>query len=186
MAATESAVVLLTGPEMAETLDRLASEIARSHNGNSSLVLVGIRTGGAFLALRLKERLDGLLGTEVPAGIIDINLYRDDWTRATTIPRVGKTDIPFSIDDKDVLLVDDVLYTGRTVRAALDALIDFGRPRRIELLVLVDRGHRELPICANFVGLTTETHKDDLVNVRLTESDDRDEVTLIKGYSQRT
>lgn len=171
--------ILLTGEQMAETIDRLADEIAQSHNGNRSLALIGIRTGGAHLAGRLKEKLDRSGSGNTPFGIVDINLYRDDWTRTAAIPRVGPTEIPFSIDDKDVLLVDDVLFTGRTIRAAMDALIDFGRPRRIELLVLVDRGHRELPICADFVGLKTPTDRDDLVNVLLTESDDRDEVTLI-------
>ncbi|MBW2617851.1 MAG: bifunctional pyr operon transcriptional regulator/uracil phosphoribosyltransferase PyrR [Deltaproteobacteria bacterium] len=178
----DSEVKILLGPEeLNDVLDRLAGELSSGHNGNNHLVLVGIRTGGAILAQRLKERLDQKLSADIPCGIIDINLYRDDWTHAATHPRVGKTEISFSIDGKDVVLVDDVLYTGRTVRAALDAVIDLGRPRRIELLVMVDRGHRELPICADFVGLTAETMRDDLVNVHLKEHSGRDEVSLTPG-----
>ncbi len=177
----EKATILLDGEQMASVIDRLADDVARNHNHDSHLVLIGIRTGGAFLAHRLKALLDERLDLELPCGIIDINLYRDDWTRVAVRPRVGKTEVSFSIDDKDVLLVDDVLYTGRTIRAALDALIDLGRPRRIELLVLVDRGHRELPICADFVGLSTQTARDDLVDVRLEEHDGIDEVSLVKS-----
>lgn len=176
--------IIIRAEEMSQVLDRLTDEVFKGHNGNSHLVLVGIRTGGAILAFRLKKRLDERLGSEVPCGIIDINLYRDDWTHAATRPRVGKTEIPFSINGKDVLLVDDVLYTGRTVRAALDAIIDLGRPRRIELLVMVDRGHRELPICADFTGLTIKTRRDDMVNVHLKEHDGRDEVCLIPGTGE--
>jgi len=135
---SQSETRLLSGPEMSDLLDQLAANIVQSHNGQTGLTLIGIQRGGAHLARRLKERLDKNLKTSLPLGIIDINLYRDDWTRSSIKPRVGKTEIPFSIDNKDVLLIDDVLYTGRTVRAAMDALIDFGRPRRIELLVFVD------------------------------------------------
>jgi len=173
--------VLLDSAEMSRTLDDLAGQLARNHNGNNSLVLIGIRTGGAYLARRLQNLLENKFSRQVPCGVIDINLYRDDWTRIGNRPRVGRTEIPFSIDDKDVLLVDDVLYTGRTIRAAMDAIIDLGRPRRVELLVLVDRGHRELPIRADFVGLITETARDDLVNVYVQEHDGRDEVTLISA-----
>ncbi|MBW1712483.1 MAG: bifunctional pyr operon transcriptional regulator/uracil phosphoribosyltransferase PyrR [Deltaproteobacteria bacterium] len=177
---SQSETRLLSGPEMSDLLDQLAANIVQSHNGQTGLTLIGIQRGGAHLARRLKERLDKNLKTSLPLGIIDINLYRDDWTRSSIKPRVGKTEIPFSIDNKDVLLIDDVLYTGRTVRAAMDALIDFGRPRRIELLVFVDRGHRELPIAPDFVGLVTETDRDDLVNVYLQEQDGRDEVALLR------
>ncbi len=172
---------ILDADRLRAVVVELADKVARAHNGNGRLALVGIRTGGAFLAQRLKQLLEERLGQSLPCGVVDINLYRDDWTRLGSRPRVGRTDISFSVDDRDILLVDDVLYTGRTVRAALDALIDMGRPHRIELLVLVDRGHRELPIRADYAGLTVDTARDDLVNVHLVEHDGRDEVTIKSG-----
>ena len=125
---------------VARALARMADEIASADPDTASLVLVGIRTGGVFLAKRLKTLLDQRTRRQIPTGVIDINLYRDDWTRVAPKPIVGKTELHFSIDDRRLVLVDDVLFTGRTVRAALDALMDFGRPARIELAVLVDRG----------------------------------------------
>jgi len=144
----------------------------------SQLTLVGIRTGGAFLAQRLGEKVRSRTSVVVPVGILDITLYRDDWTRISHKPQVGKTELDFSLDDVNVVLVDDVLFTGRTVRAALDALTDFGRPRRIELAVLIDRGGRELPICPDFVGSTLELSGNQRVNVYLREMGRIDEVVI--------
>ena len=142
--------------------------------------LVGVRTRGVHLARRLAASLREITGHEVPTGALDITLYRDDLMRHAVGPQplVRRTEIPFSIDNKRILLVDDVLYTGRTTRAALDALIDFGRPKSIQLIVLVDRGHRELPIKADYVGKNLPTAVDESVQVRLSESDNLDEVVL--------
>jgi pyrimidine operon attenuation protein/uracil phosphoribosyltransferase len=142
------------------------------------MVLVGIRTGGVFLAGRLRKKILKERGVELPMGIIDITLYRDDWTRLSQTPEVKKTEIHFPIEDKNVLLVDDVLFTGRTIRAALDALLDLGRPRRVELAVLIDRGHRELPICADYIGKTLEISRQDSVNVELKEMAGVDQVVI--------
>ncbi|MEW6266594.1 MAG: bifunctional pyr operon transcriptional regulator/uracil phosphoribosyltransferase PyrR [Thermodesulfobacteriota bacterium] len=169
---------ILDARGVGETLGSLADEIMAADAKAENLVLVGIRTGGVFLAQRLKSILEKKVGQPIPSGAIDINLYRDDWTRIGVKPRVGKTELNFSIDDKRVVLVDDVLYTGRTVRAAMDALMDFGRPGRIELVVLVDRGHRELPICSNFTGLTLKTEREERVNVYFEELGREDEVAV--------
>jgi pyrimidine operon attenuation protein/uracil phosphoribosyltransferase len=143
------------------------------------LALVGIQTRGVFLARRLAAIIETIEGVQVPTGTMDITLYRDDWTRITHHPVVQATDIPFSVDGRQVILVDDVLFTGRTIRAAMDALMDFGRAARIELVVLVDRGHRELPIMANYVGKVVETRRSETVNVLLTEKDGQDRVVLL-------
>ena len=169
---------ILDSLSVAKTLDRMAQEILSADQPADNLVLVGIRTGGAFLAARLRIILEKELGLSIPTGVIDINLYRDDWTRAAQKPVVGKTELNFSIDNKRLVLVDDVLFTGRTVRSALDALTDFGRPARIELFVLVDRGHRELPICPNYTGLTLTTTLSERVNVYFSEKGDQDEVAI--------
>jgi pyrimidine operon attenuation protein/uracil phosphoribosyltransferase len=162
------------------TLTRIAHEILERNKGVDSLALVGIRTRGVHLARRLAASLVEITREEVPTGALDITLYRDDLMRHAVGPQplVRRTEIPFSIDDRKILLVDDVLYTGRTVRAALDALIDFGRPRAIQLIVLVDRGHRELPIKADYVGKNLPTSPGESVQVRLQESDGRDEVIV--------
>lgn len=170
--------VALSAAELDQTLDRLTEQILANHQDLGKLALVGIRTGGAFLAQRLVEKIEQRGAINVPLGILDITLYRDDWTRISHKPQVGKTELAFTLDDLDVILVDDVLFTGRTVRAALDALIDFGRPRRIELLVLVDRGGRELPICSNFVGLTLTVSSLQRVNVYFRELGQTDEVAV--------
>jgi pyrimidine operon attenuation protein/uracil phosphoribosyltransferase len=141
---------------------------------------VGIRTRGAPLARRIREEA-AAVGVELPLGLLDINLYRDDFNRIGAQAEVRETRIPFSVEGKRVILVDDVLYTGRTARAALDAIIDLGRPQRIELAVLIDRGLRELPIQADFVGLSVPTAATEDISVRLTETDGRDEVLLRKG-----
>jgi len=168
---------------IARTLTRIAHEIVERNKGVDDLALVGVRTRGVHLARRLARTLKEITGDEVPTGALDITLYRDDLMRNAVGPQplVRRTEIPFSIDDRKILLVDDVLYTGRTTRAALDALIDFGRPRGIQLIVLVDRGHRELPIKADYVGKNLPTAPDQSVQVRLQESDNRDEVVLEQG-----
>jgi pyrimidine operon attenuation protein / uracil phosphoribosyltransferase len=171
-------IVTMPTAEVDQTLNRLTEELLLKHSDLSKLALVGIRTGGAFLAQRLGDKLKARTSVAVPVGILDITLYRDDWTRISHKPQVGKTELDFSLDDVDVVLVDDVLFTGRTVRAAMDALTDFGRPQRIELAVLIDRGGRELPICPNFVGRTVELVGNQRVNVYLQEMGRADEVVI--------
>jgi len=160
-----------------------AHEIVERNKGVDDLALVGVRSRGVPLARRLARSIKDITGDDVPTGALDITLYRDDLMRHAVGPQpvVRRTEIPFSIDGRKILLVDDVLYTGRTTRAALDALIDFGRPKAIQLIVLVDRGHRELPIKADYVGKNLPTALDESVQVRLQEIDDRDEVVLEQG-----
>jgi pyrimidine operon attenuation protein/uracil phosphoribosyltransferase len=162
-------------------LNQICEQLLSRHPQLDEMVLVGIRTGGVFLAERLKRKIVLKGGVDLPMGIIDITLYRDDWTRLSQAPEVKKTEIHFPIENKDVLLVDDVLFTGRTVRAAIDALLDLGRPRRVELAVLIDRGHRELPICADYIGKTLEISKQDSVNVELNELAGVDQVVIERG-----
>ncbi len=161
-------------------LTRIAHEIVERNKGLAGLVLIGIRSRGVHLADRLRRKLAEIDGTSVPMGIIDITLYRDDLSRSHQQPEVKGTTIDFSIDDRRVILVDDVLFTGRTVRAALDALMDLGRPLSVQLCVLVDRGHRELPIRADYVGKNLPTSRDQEVQVRVSESDGVDEVVLVQ------
>jgi len=165
---------------MGRTLARIAHEILERNRGVEEIALVGIRTRGVPIARRLAQAIKEINGHEVPTGALDITLYRDDLMRHPVGPQpvVRRTEIPFSIDGKRILLVDDVLYTGRTIRAALDALIDFGRPQSIQLVVLVDRGHRELPIKADYVGKNLPTAASESVQVHLTEIDGRDEVEV--------
>ena len=172
--------VILGKQEITENIERIAREIIERNASMEDVVLVGIRTGGAFLAKRLQEALAKLKTPKPPMGVLDITLYRDDWTRIGPTPIVGKTELPFSIDDKTIILVDDVLFTGRTVRAAMDALIDFGRPKKIELAILVDRGDgdRELPIKANYVGGVWPTSPHETINVYLEEAGFDDHVTI--------
>ncbi len=172
--------IVMDADRIGRTLTRIAHEILERNKGVDSLALVGIRTRGVHLARRLATSLVEITREEVPTGALDITLYRDDLMRHAVGPQplVRRTEIPFSIDDRKILLVDDVLYTGRTVRAALDALIDFGRPRAIQLIVLVDRGHRELPIKADYVGKNLPTSPGESVQVRLQESDGHDEVVV--------
>ncbi len=175
----------LSAAELTATLERLAEEVHAACPHPADLVVVGIRTGGAFLAQRLADLLSRRAATPLKVGVLDITLYRDDWTRISHKPLVGKTELPGSIDDQEVLLVDDVLFTGRTVRAALDALMDYGRPRRIRLAVLVDRGGRELPICPDFVGLRMELPPEQRVNVYLREMGRDDAVAIESGHPER-
>ncbi len=169
---------------MGRTLSRIAHEILERHPRVGQLALVGVRTRGVPLARRLAQLIGESAATEPSVGALDITLYRDDFTTLAPQPITGGTDILFSIDGRTVVVVDDVLFTGRTVRAALDQLIDFGRPARIELAVLVDRGHRELPIRADYVGRTLSTAHDEAVKVLVVEEDGRDEVVLKKKRSR--
>jgi pyrimidine operon attenuation protein/uracil phosphoribosyltransferase len=173
---------VMDADRMSRALTRIAHEILERNRGLDELALVGIRTRGVPLARRLARSLKEINGDDVPTGALDITLYRDDLMRHPVGPQpvVRRTEIPFSIDDRKILLVDDVLYTGRTIRSALDALIDFGRPRAIQLVVLIDRGHRELPIKADYVGKNLPTSSRQSVQVRLLEIDAADEV-LIEG-----
>jgi len=159
-------------------IKRIAHEILERNRGCEELVLVGIRTRGVFLAERIAKEISEIEKTEIPVGIIDITLYRDDFRIGTTQPQVRRTEIPFSITDKKVVLVDDVLYTGRSIRAAIDGLIDFGRPAMIQLAVLIDRGHRELPIRADYVGKNVPTSRQESVRVMLVEEDGVDRVVI--------
>jgi pyrimidine operon attenuation protein/uracil phosphoribosyltransferase len=171
---------LMDADRLSRTLSRMAHEILDRHPDLRGTVLVGVRTRGVPLARRLAARMKEASGFEPPVGALDITLYRDDLTTVGPQPVLKGTDIPTSIDGKTVVLVDDVLFTGRTVRAALDELIDFGRPARIELAVLVDRGHRELPIHADYAGKTLTTTREEVVQVRLEEEDGDDRVVLLE------
>uniref|UniRef100_UPI004049CBB8 bifunctional pyr operon transcriptional regulator/uracil phosphoribosyltransferase PyrR n=2 Tax=Dissulfurimicrobium sp. TaxID=2022436 RepID=UPI004049CBB8 len=173
---------IMDNKEMDRAITRMAHEIVEENKGVRNIAIIGIRTGGVPIAERLIERIAAIEGTKPSLGVLDITLYRDDWSRLSHHPIVRKTEIPFSIDDKVIVLVDDVLYTGRTVRAALDALTDIGRPKKIQLAVMVDRGRRELPIQADYTGLSVQTSADEHVNVYLNEIDGSDEVVIRKGH----
>jgi pyrimidine operon attenuation protein/uracil phosphoribosyltransferase len=171
---------ILDPDNVKRAITRIAHEILEKNKGVKDLCLVGIRSRGVYLAKRLAECIKEIERADIPVGILDITLYRDDLTLISTQPVVHKTEIDFEIDEKNLVLVDDVLYTGRTIRAALDALIDFGRPKSIQLAVLVDRGHREFPIRADYVGKNIPTSKIETVEVRLSEVDGRDEVVVVE------
>ncbi len=172
---------LLNAADINRILTRITYAILEEHRGTENLVFIGIHTRGVYLAKRLQSLILKTENVEIPTGDIDINLYRDDWTRIGHHPVVQETDITFSVDEKQIILVDDVLFTGRTIRSAMDALMDFGRPDRIELAVLVDRGFRELPIQANYTGKVVETRYSDTVNVLLKEHDGEDKVLIKQG-----
>ena len=174
--------IIFNEHEIEASVLRIAGEIIKRHGKMDDVVLVGIRTCGAFLAKRLQEAIGQMNASKPPTGVLDITLYRDDWTKISAAPKVGKTEVPFSIDNKIVVLVDDVLFTGRTIRAAMDALIDFGRPRKIELAILVDRGEgdRELPIMANYVGGVWNISPSETINVYLRELGYDDHVSIEK------
>ncbi|MER3444818.1 Bifunctional protein PyrR [Calidithermus terrae] len=169
---------ILSADEIRRALTRIAHEVVEKNKGTDRLCFVGIHTRGITLAERLRELVRQFEGVEVPMGILDITLYRDDLTEIGLQPKVRETRIPFDLSGKAVVLVDDVLFTGRTARAALDALIDLGRPSRIYLAVLVDRGHRELPIRADFVGKNLPTSKSEVVKVKVQETDGEEAVEL--------
>ncbi len=159
-------------------LTRIAHEILERNKGTEQLALVGIRSRGVHLAERIRKKIAEIEGTAPPFGVVDITLYRDDLDRGLQNPVVKGTNIPFPVEGRRILLVDDVLFTGRTIRAAMDALVDFGRPQSIQLAVLVDRGHREVPIRADYVGKNLPTSRREQVQVRLAEADGRDEVLI--------
>jgi pyrimidine operon attenuation protein/uracil phosphoribosyltransferase len=172
--------IVMDADRMARSITRIAHEIDERNRGVDNLALIGIRARGVPIALRLAAELRAITGEVVPVGALDITLYRDDLRHHNVGPQpvIRRTDVPFSIDDRVILLVDDVLFTGRTIRAAFDALIDFGRPRAIQLVALIDRGHRELPIRADYVGKNIPTQRQQSVQVRLSEIDGRDEVEV--------
>jgi len=170
---------LMTSDEVTTTLNRLAEEILKANDGRP-IVLIGVQRRGVPMARRIAMYIAGKTQREPQIGTLDINLYRDDLTRVASQPVVQKTEVPPDIDDRDVVLVDDVLYTGRTVRAALDALCDFGRMRSIQLAVMIDRGHRELPIEANFIGKKIPTKDNEVVEVKLREIDGEDAIYVME------
>lgn len=166
---------------MKRALTRITYEIIERNRGIDNLVLVGIKTRGIYIAQRIADRLEQLEGVKVPVGALDITLYRDDKKRHKEEPELNSSDIAVSLEGKEVILVDDVLFTGRTIRAALDAVMDFGRPRRISLAVLVDRGHRELPIRADFVGKNIPTALTEEIIVEVEETDGQDRILINRG-----
>jgi pyrimidine operon attenuation protein/uracil phosphoribosyltransferase len=172
--------MVMDAKDIERTIIRMTHRILEVHKGAADLTLIGIQTRGVFLAKRIQDNIRAIEGTTVATGDMDITLYRDDWTRISHHPVVQATDILFSVDGKEIILVDDVLFTGRTTRAAMDAIMDFGRPDRIELAVLVDRGHRELPIQADYVGRFIETRRSEMINVGLRENDGEDKVLIEK------
>ncbi|MGH9361224.1 MAG: bifunctional pyr operon transcriptional regulator/uracil phosphoribosyltransferase PyrR [Thermoanaerobaculia bacterium] len=172
---------LLDAEQMARAIRRMAGEIVERNRGVGDLVLVGIRTRGVPLAEALAAEIQRMEGTEVPLGALDITLYRDDLSLVAAQPIVRESRLPVPIDDRVIVLCDDVLYTGRTVRAALDQLVDYGRPRQVQLAVLVDRGHRELPIQADFVGKRVPTARDEVVEVSFRSTDGVEQVRLLAG-----
>ena len=171
---------LMSATEIDRTLQRLAHEIVEKSGGTANLALIGIRRRGVPLAQRISRSMRNIDRVEVPVGTLDITLYRDDLSKIASQPVLHSSEIPFAMDDKDVLLVDDVLYTGRTVRAAMNGLFDLGRPRRVRMAALIDRGHRELPIEASFIGRTVQTTDTEIVEVRLHEVDREDRVMLVE------
>ena len=169
---------ILTKEEITRAITRISHEILEKNRGSKDLVIVGIRTRGYVLAERISQSINRIDKAELPVGGLDITLYRDDLRVVSEQPIIHKTEIDFDIEGKNIILVDDVLYTGRTIRCALDALIDFGRPRSIQLAVLLDRGHRELPIRADYVGKNLPTSQKELVQVKLEEIDGEDSVSI--------
>ncbi len=172
---------LYTCDDMDRMMERLLCEVLERHAECTDLMVLGIQRRGVYLAKRLGERLEQKLGCRLPFGTLDINLYRDDWTSLHGTPNISASSIPTPIDGKKIILVDDVLFTGRTIRAALEAILDYGRPSLVELLVLIDRGHRELPIHADYVGKKLETCRADRVDVLVKELDGVDAVHLVRA-----
>lgn len=174
---------LLSAEEINRTLQRLAHELVEKSGGTKGLALIGIRRRGVPLSHRLAKTINAFANVDIPVGTLDITLYRDDLSTVGPQPVVHSTEINFPVDDRDLVVVDDVLYTGRTVRAAMNGLFDLGRPRRVRLCVLIDRGHRELPIEASFIGRTVETSDTEIVEVRLQEIDAEERVMLVDRVS---
>ena len=179
-AATREKAQLMSASEIDRTLVRLAHEVLEKTSDLSSLAFIGIRRRGVPLAERIARKINALENIEVPVGILDINLYRDDLSTVGIKPVVNKTEIDFNVTGKDIILFDDVLYTGRTIRAALDALFDQGRPARVQLCVLIDRGHRELPIEARYVGRMVQTTSMEIIEVKFQEIDNMEKVLLVE------
>ena len=175
---------IIDADEIARSLKRLSHQILEKNTNPTELAIIGIQRRGVFLARRIQKMLSDIGGVEVPMGVIDITLYRDDLTTVGPAPVVRQTRIGFDIKGKVVVLVDDVLYTGRTIRCALDEIMDFGRPKRIELAVLIDRGHRELPIRADFVGKNIPTSSSEVVEVKVNELDGKDEVVILEKNNE--
>jgi pyrimidine operon attenuation protein/uracil phosphoribosyltransferase len=173
--------ILMSAEDMQRALVRIAHEIVERNRGAKDLVLVGMQTRGVPLAGRLATTIQGLEGINVPVGSLDISLYRDDLSSLSLKPTVHRTDVPVDVTDKQIVLVDDVFYTGRSIRAAMDALIDLGRPQSIQLAVLVDRGHRELPIRADYVGKNIPTSKNEEIKVEIKEVDGEDRVIVVSS-----
>lgn len=174
---------LLNQTEISRAISRIAHEVLEKNNGGEDLALVGIRTRGVYLAKRLQKKITSIEGISPEMGILDITLYRDDIASGHQNPELKKTEIPFSMGGKKIVLCDDVLFTGRTIRAAIDALMDFGRPSSVQLAVLIDRGHRELPIRPDYVGKNIPTSKSMTIKVRLKEEDEEDRVVLLEAKS---
>jgi pyrimidine operon attenuation protein/uracil phosphoribosyltransferase len=172
--------VVMTAADMNRVLARMASQIVENNPDLSNVLLIGIRRRGVPLAERLAQKIKEMDGVDVATGALDITLYRDDLSTVGERPVVNRTDLPTNITGKTIILVDDVLYTGRTVRAALDELIDFGRPRRVQLLALVDRGWRELPIQADYIGKNVTTTENEIIKVMLPEFDEKEQVLLVE------
>jgi pyrimidine operon attenuation protein/uracil phosphoribosyltransferase len=177
----EKIETVMNEKEIARAVTRISHEILEKNNGAETLVLIGILSRGADMAKRIAAKIKEVEGVVVPVGLMDINLYRDDIHTKLDQPVIQRTEILFDVVDRNLILVDDVLYTGRTIRAALDQIIDFGRPRSIQLAVLIDRGHRELPIRPDYVGKNIPTRKDDRVLVRLKEKDGQEMVIVVKA-----
>lgn len=180
-----NARIVMNADDVARALRRIAGEVTERNRGADALCLVGVRRGGVPLAYRLRVLLRELEGRDVPVGTVDINLYRDDLGTSLAAPVVGRSDIHFDLDGRVVLLVDDVLYTGRTVRAAIDALMDYGRPKAVQLCALIDRGHRELPIAADYIGRAVETRRDERVDVILDAEDGSPDRAEIRASSSK-
>ena len=176
--------VVLSEQDISRAVTRITHEILEKNKGATSLVLVGIRTRGATLAKRIKKKINDIESLEVGLGVLDVTLYRDDLSAGKQNPVIEKTSIPFALEGKHVVIIDDVLFTGRSIRAAIDALIDFGRPASIQLGVLIDRGHRELPIRPDYVGKNIPTSKANRVQVLMREDDGKDEVCIIDALTK--
>ena len=172
---------IMDGETISRAISRITYEILERNKGAGELTVIGIRTRGIHIARRIVDKISELEGIKPPLGALDITLYRDDFRRKSEWPKVQKTEIPFSVEDKKVVLVDDVLYTGRTTRAAIEAIMDYGRPASIQLAVLIDRGHRELPFRADYVGTSIMTLRTEEVKVLLSEVDGKDEVVVVGG-----
>jgi pyrimidine operon attenuation protein/uracil phosphoribosyltransferase len=180
MALTRIKSQLMSASEIDRTLVRLAHEILEKAKDLDKVAFIGIRRRGVPMAQRLAAKINSLEHRDIPVGILDISLYRDDLSTIGVRPVINGTDIPFSVQDKEIILMDDVLYTGRTIRAALDALFEHGRPAQVQLLVLIDRGHRELPIEARYVGRNVQTSDDEIIEVKFQEIDDTERVLLVE------